>query len=296
MGQDLVQRAGFTSRAFALLAVVAFLLSACGGGIRGEPERYRSIDEELQSLTPAYGDSELAKPGSTSRARRNEIIGARMYAIDLRFSEFETELLRESRKAGFGTVLVELIVDISGSLASNGASQILSAISAGITGTKEAFDKEILVEQTVQSLINQMRASRDQIAARIYGRLDLSVADYPLTVALADVEEYYQAGTLAGSLVNLSETTGVAAEAAKVERTEAIKAGFVEDDASRVLLEMLYDDYPTNTVVNTANESRMLAWLEARGFGENYPVDFFISADIHAEDREAMVEFFAENQ
>ncbi len=199
--------------------VVLCLLATggCSNSFSGAPERVRGVDAEIALLEPLIGDERLmlAYASAPTEAVRNEIIWARLYAVDLRFSQFETALMRERRDVGFLTTLTELAVGATGAFVPEKASQILSALSAGIAGASASFDKEILIDQTIQALLTQMRANRAQVANRIVSHMKLPVADYPLTRALKDIEDYYQGGTLVGALVGINENAGLAVAVAE---------------------------------------------------------------------------------
>ena len=123
-------------------------------------------------------------------------------------------------------------------------SQILSATSAGLTGAREAFDKEVLVDRTIQAFVSQMRANRDQVKARILVKLTKNIDEYPFLAALSDLESYRQAGTLTGALNGISEA-----------------ASSNENTAADVLesAELVFIDRQAQAMTTTARN--LLAWL-----------------------------------
>ena len=147
---------------------------------------------------------EIADGDMPDADRRNEIIYAAMAEIDALYAEFEVAVVGEVRRSGFFTTLAELAVDGAGSFAGGGTSRILSAVSAGITGATESFDKDILVDRTVQALTAQMRASRKLVRARILPRLQQSAEVYPFTAAVSDLIAYRQAGTIVSALQKIA--------------------------------------------------------------------------------------------
>jgi hypothetical protein len=146
---------------------------------------------------------------------RNKFIAARMYATDIRFSEFEEKLFRQTRESGFFATLVTLGLTTSATFATNGASQILSGIATLIIGGREAFQKEVLAERTVIAIHTAMRARRAQVRLRLRNGLLQSTDQYPVTAALADLNDYYEAGTILGALIGITETVGAEAKQAE---------------------------------------------------------------------------------
>jgi hypothetical protein len=93
---------------------------------------------------------------------------------------------------------------------------LLSGIATGVTGLDKAYDEKELLSNTIQALQTQMRADRETQAAEIYAKMFKDaghntktitpIAEYTLPMALSDADAYYQAGTVASSLIGLSKT------------------------------------------------------------------------------------------
>lgn len=241
----------------------AFALAGCEATIRGEPaaefdrakpEAAESFEEVIvnAALDPARLRT-LVTAGATE-AERNRVIYARMAEIDALYATYERELTKELRESGFVGALAELAVDTAGALTGRQASQILSAISAGLTGAQTAVEKELLIDRTVQAFISHMRAGRSAVKRRILLKLIAPASAYPLEAAVSDLSAYRQAGTLTGALV------GVAAAASEVEATRradlnaaesaVIRGRFGETEDAAVLLTYI----GTEDGVRTADE------------------------------------------
>ena len=97
-----------------------------------------------------------------------------MYAIDLRFSQFEEDLFRQTRESGFAATLATLGLTTSAAFVGGGASQVLSGIAAFIIGGREAFQKEVLAERTLvlipQRCAQTVRASGFALGRDCNGR------------------------------------------------------------------------------------------------------------------------------
>jgi len=177
------------------------------------------LEALLRSALDGAPDTPIA------RRSRNELVLARMYTVDLRYREFEKDLSQEARKSNFALKLVSLGLTGAASLISVSTTQaILAGVDTGLKGAGEAFSKDVLVERTVQVLTNQMRAERSRLRAEILRNLRKPIGDYPLFLALGQVEDYYAAGTLYGAIAALSEAVGKEASAQSGDAARAAAA------------------------------------------------------------------------
>lgn len=235
--------AGSAMRYFGWLggALLIVALGACTPSIRGTPERLLDVPVETELIRTLAGPEWYAEYARSTGARRRElrdqIVLARMYAIDLYYSEYEANLTRERQNVGFLSTVANLALTSSATLvAAKETKTILSAVATGLTGAKEAYDKEILIEKTIAILQQQMRARRKEIKVSIIGRLSLDQSSYPLELALTDVESYYRAGTITGALIDVSEETGVRLAQARAieERIVVTRFAPVADLGTRI--------------------------------------------------------------
>lgn len=231
------------------------MLPACAP-FRGGPERQVSVERDLEALAPVIASERVVeclaapdapairlyppepqptdiRPLVSARACRDRLVTARVYAIDLQFATFEDELFRQSREMGFGATIATLGIDAAGAVAGGGTSRILSAISGGITGSRAAFEREVLAERTILAIHTAMRANRSLVLARIREGLRRDAGAYPLGAALTDVEDYYFAGTILGALIGITQAVGV--QAAEADARLAAATGLSQSDAARAL-------------------------------------------------------------
>ena len=184
-----------------------------------EPERLYSVNDELQPVRLAYQDNDLWARYLASGDRtgfRNEIITARMYAIDVNYTEYEIRLTREGAEFDVATAIANnglttastLIVDPATKSVLSGAASFV-----GFTGT--AVNEKALLKQSIQHVQAGMRQSRAEQAAIIFANLKCGAASYPLGMALSDVELYYRAGTFASGLIKVTENVANATADAK---------------------------------------------------------------------------------
>jgi hypothetical protein len=153
----------------------------------------------------------LSGDPSGLRSQRNHVVTIRMYVADRNYDAFERQLLNESRSGNFTTTLAQLGLSSAASLVTQGpTSRALSALGTAVTGAKQGFDRDIMLERTIQILTTQMRASRAKVKELILSRLDNEYAKWPIGLAMADLEAYEQAGTLNSALNATAENAATA--------------------------------------------------------------------------------------
>ena len=228
----------------ALLGLGIALLGGCAA-FSGYPERPLDLASDFSQLKDSIAATKMTdcfeKTGDEAVTCRNRFISARMYATDIRFSEFEEKLFRQTRESGFTATLATLGLTSAAAFSSGGATQVFSGIAAFIIGGREAFQKEVLAERTVIAIHTAMRARRSQVRLRLLDGLRQPIDRYPLALALTNVNEYYDAGTILGALIGITETVGAQAKEADaklLELTPLSKVSF-EVEATTVRQAML---------------------------------------------------------
>ncbi len=220
---------------FVLLAIG---LGACAAALTGYPERVSDVNDELKSLEPFYNNKAVEDytkaVGNARKPLRDAYVFAKMRAIDIRFGTFQEELFTQGVSGGILANWIELGLGSAGAVFS-GPSQALSAASTGVVGAKSAFDKEAYFENTLPTLLGAMEANRKTIKLRIYSGITQNDSDYSLPNAMADLEDYYSAGTIPGALISINEDTGAkgkeAQESIRKVLTIQRNAGFLAPDA-----------------------------------------------------------------
>lgn len=189
---------------------MAAMLAACSS-LSASPKSPLPDDAAaLAGLAANYSPEEVNKclqlPLADQTRCRDTIIQAMMAAIDLRYADFELGMFDANRYGNFGATLATLGLTTAGSLSGGGVARALSAAAAGLTGTREAFNRDVLVDHTVVALQASMQARRNEAAFRIREGLKRPAEMYPLGVALSDAYAYFRGGTLVGALVSLTES------------------------------------------------------------------------------------------
>jgi hypothetical protein len=208
-----------------------------------QPDRLYSIDDEIawvrydlgtqNGLLSAY----WASPNTTTR---NAVITERMYAIDVLYTKYESQLTHENQDVNFGATAVELGLTTAATLVPVAqTTRLLSGIATGVNGLDTAYNEKILLSKTIQNVQTQMRANRSEQAAIILANMKCDLNDYPLGLAMSDLESYYRAGTFTAGLIKLSDTVSKAegdAQQKKEAQTaaESIAAAAVAKAASEL--------------------------------------------------------------
>lgn len=218
-------RNGQVSSVIAFVCVTIFLSGCAQGPIASfrQPNRLYDISSEEEGIKDRL--HQLQSGLIKSESDRNEIISLRMYAIDLQYTKYESQLTHEDQGINLAATAVNLgLTGASTVIPSLQATHIVSAVATGLTGATTAYDKEILLSKTMQNVQTQMRTNRMTQAAKIIANMDCSLAKYPMGMALSDLEAYYRAGTLTAGLISLSTTLAQAEDDAKNKKDSVAPA------------------------------------------------------------------------
>ena len=195
---------------FISICTILFL-SGCAS-LENSPQRSGDINIELQSLKQYFASDVIDnynKPETDKKTYRNDVVFGRIRAIDLNYSRFVNDITRENKGVTIGTDSAVLLLSAGGALSKVSSTQaIFSQATGALTGFKSSFDKNAYHDQALFAVISQMQASRAEILAIIYNGLGSDVSDYSLLKALIDVENYYQAGTIAQAIMEMTKTAG----------------------------------------------------------------------------------------
>lgn len=208
---------------------LAFVLGGCWRApTLDQPARLVDATTERQQIAEIDRTQETNYRESSGRQRkriRNDIITDRMLAIDIEYTNYEARLTHEAQETSFAMNAASLGLTTTAALIPVAqTSRMLSGIATGVNGLDNAYDQKIMFTRAIQNIQTQMRASRNEIAARIYSRLSCSTTIYPLGMAKSDLEAYYRAGTFTSGLVNLSNTVNQAETQSMVQKDAASPA------------------------------------------------------------------------
>lgn len=144
-----------------------------------------------------------------SAKQRNEAIDDALTVIDLRYAQFLSNAGLQQRSLDMTSDFVQLSLNLAGTAVGGaGLKTILSALSAGISGTELGFNKTFLYEQTVPALVMQMNADRAEKRREILLNRQKVLVAYTWAEAVNDLTEYYTAGTLQNAINSIKKRAG----------------------------------------------------------------------------------------
>lgn len=153
------------------------LLFGCSS-ISGVPESSSNVKTELESLKIYFASDVISiynnkKTDTEKKLYRDEVISARVRAIDLNFNNFIQNISTESKNLNIGTDSAVILLGAAGAVSTVSSTQaILSATSAVITGAKTSIDKNAYYDSTLSALVAQMLANRKTVLVNIYAGMD----------------------------------------------------------------------------------------------------------------------------
>ena len=258
------------------LLIVSLSLISCASP-RGFPDRVVDSDVELKGLQEYFEPSKISDYSKNinedeRKKIRDEIINARLNAIDIQFSLFQQKLHQEGVGMNLASDAIVLGLSAAGALVSGGASQVLSGASAAVVGMKGSIDKKLFFEQTMPALFAQMIAKRKAVLVNIRYGLRQNTDSYPLHQGLTDLEAYWFAGTIPGAITSIVSEAGAQSAHANEQLAEIVKNSYVVDEITLALKELL----------NPGGERKrerwyvLQKWLESEGI--NLSVASFMNA------------------
>jgi len=219
-----------------------------------EPDRLYDPQDEIAAIRQQVGPIGWGIDTPPTPEQRNSYISLRMYAIDQNYTIYEKQLTHEAQETGLVASLVNLGLTGAGSVAPTAqVGKALSAAATGFTGASQAYDKDVLLAQSIQNLQTQMRADRNAKASIILTSMRCPVSSYNMGMVLSDLEEYYRAGTLPNALITITKTVGDAEQQAKGAKAAANPAAAIQqvgaarvDQAASIDTQPISSDGATN--------------------------------------------------
>lgn len=201
------------------MAVLALALAGCST-LRGTPQRFAATDEVVKAidLTPA----DVAQlVSATTEGERNALQRQAIAVIDLQFHQFVRDLAADRADAAAGVAGTTLVASTAGAFVQSVKAKTNYALfAAGTVGAFGIVDKSYFYEKTVPALVAAMKAARAKVLLSMRTGQGQTISLYDGTAALADLEDYYSAGSV---LVAISEITA-SAEATQQQASVKIRA------------------------------------------------------------------------
>jgi len=236
---------------------------------RSEETYTQFINEKDPEYATAMMEISKATTASKKIQIRNAAIDSRIRVIDLQFTAFMEALAKENVQADFGVTALQLGVGAAGSLVKETTSQILSATSGALSGIHQTFNKTTLFNQSFPALLAQMVAGRKAVLVKIMEGRRLGIEEYPLSVAVRDLEAYYFAGSLPGAVVSTSADAKVKNDEAQRDLDALKTSKFSETDTARMISRYIWPPAGDRSVPHSAeNLKRVTRWMKEAGIGE----------------------------
>lgn len=216
-----------------MLAAAATLL--CGGchGTFGPkmPDSLTAAGKTGYKSAEFTGDvadyRDLVKKGDLqgAEAKRNQIAYRVMSDIEMNYSKFETNLTTQRAGAQTAADAVQLGISAAATVVGDtDVKDLLTASLGAFQGTRLSADKNFFREKTTESILSQMRASRDSKKADLIAGLgNRDVTQYPWDAVWMDLVNLYYAGTVPSALVEIASTSGAKAETASTNLKIAVQ-------------------------------------------------------------------------
>lgn len=264
---------------------LVLLTSGCGhfAATRGFPNPSVDVQTRLAQMDVYLGDTLIKQYNDPANANnpierrriRNDLINGRIAVIDVHFNDFLQSLHEEGVGLNVFADAIAIGLGAAGALVSSGTSQILSGATAAVVGAKESVDKNAFFDQTMPALMAKMIAQRKSVLVRIReGLLNRTDAQYPLAQGLAELEEYYYAGTIPGAITGVVQSAG--AEAARADKGLLETVRFQLDDPAEAIKRVIFPD-PNSQDLDLAGVNRMKeCWPEAGVPPDTKVLDFVL--------------------
>ncbi len=228
-------------RATLLAASACITLAAGCRTFDGYPDRHDLLHTQLAQLDRYSADDVLtefyqsrAGDHAAQRAWRDEVVNGRLRAIDLHYSAFVQKAIGGHIVGNAATDVAVLGLSAAGTLVpSANAAAVLAAISAGLIGTRGIINKEVFYEQTLPVLLHTMAAQRKMQLVKIRAGLANGPAEYSLLEALADIEDYYHAGTFPAAILAINQSAGGQANEAEADLKRMCEAQYEPTPAEK---------------------------------------------------------------
>lgn len=188
----------------ALLMAALLLLAGGCSTLRGTPVRYQPAAEIVAKINLVPQD--LADlQAAASETERNQLQNKAMAVIDQQFHQFVRDLMADRSDASAAAAGTTLGASTAGAFVDSVKAKTNYALfAAGVVGAFGIVDKSYFYEKTVPALVAAMGAARANVLLRIRSSQRDAIGAYDGTAALADLEDYYSAGTVLAAIAEIT--------------------------------------------------------------------------------------------
>lgn len=212
-------------------SMVLLSLAACSS-MHGVPVRYQDTSATVTAINLKAEDLAnlvTAKAGN----ERNDIVNKAIGVIDLRFHELVRAVNGDRQDSAAITSYGNIAFNTAGTLVSSVVAKTnyaaAAAVSSALLGVTE---KQYYFDKTLPALVAAMIAARVTVEERLRSGMQQDIYEYPGSMALADLESYFSAGTLLAAISNITKRAEQET-ADKLEDVRAIPAVTAEELTER---------------------------------------------------------------
>lgn len=264
MSKTNLRRGLRTARIARLALLLLPFVDACAP-LRGFP----ADPTDTQALADQQLVADYYSPNRTVLERqllRNQIVSGRMNAYESSYSDFKRRLNGDANTLNLAADLSVLgLAGVAATTGSIATASALAAASAGIIGAKGAINSDLYFQHTLPALLAQMDANRARAKLPIVVGIRRSDADYPLALALMDLDVLRDAGGIPAAIGGLTQQAVVEKVSA-----EQFLSGFNTTSAATCLQKFIDRPEPEGHT----NKARAAAL--ARAHGANLPLDILV--------------------
>jgi len=199
----------------------------------GAPRQSFDMDSDLKQLEKQFAQASSIENyyQAPSVQARNQFIAGRLVLMNVQYVRFIRGMTAEKQLLDSASDILVLSLNLTGSAADSArVKTILSAIAAGVTGSKATIDKYYFYEKTIPALIAAMNAQRKTALQPIVDGMSKDLNQYPFEKALSDLNDYYMAGTLMDAIQTIQADAGV-----KEQRADAAIRAQIEKQFGKQL-------------------------------------------------------------
>jgi hypothetical protein len=126
---------------------------------------------EAAKINPAAVGTTAGAANVTNSAQINQCVYQMLQPIDVKWVHFQDRLLGSSSTSNCAADTTLLGLGGAGSFVAGTTTQILHAVSAGVTGLRSSFNQDILYSQTITTILLQMEADRTAMCNIVMAKL-----------------------------------------------------------------------------------------------------------------------------
>lgn len=215
----------------------------------GDPTACAPTGNTAPVVVQASNGQAAAPDEAAMTLYRNNYAYSMMSAYDLALQDYARSLSVEGRGMSFFAHLAQLGLTTAATISKvEETSRVLSALATAAIGVETGYSEKLLIKQTIEALIDKMRAEQIRHRVRIVERMKTSISDYPLTAVRLDVNELGSAATIETALTALTadakkdrdaaesaEDTARVTEYCKTEYSDRLTAWFKAPDGDDAL-------------------------------------------------------------